>query len=103
MASQDDQEANRKSGLAYGAALNLFACVVALTGVGWGAVDRWLGTAPWLLVDRNRVGSSGWVLSVRPHNFKAQLSVRRGCAEIQRRGDRETGRRGKGRRGEGET
>lgn len=49
MANREDQEANRKSGLAYGAALNLFASVVALTGVGW-AFDRWLGTAPWLLV-----------------------------------------------------
>lgn len=49
MARHEDQEANRKSGLAYGAALNLFACVVALTGVGW-ALDRWLETAPWLLV-----------------------------------------------------
>ncbi|MGI8732964.1 MAG: AtpZ/AtpI family protein [Pyrinomonadaceae bacterium] len=49
MASRDDQEANRKSGLAYAAALSLFASVVALCGVGW-ALDRWLGTAPWLLV-----------------------------------------------------
>lgn len=49
MASRKDQEANRKSGLAYAAGLNLFASVIALTGVGW-ALDRWLGTAPWLLV-----------------------------------------------------
>jgi len=45
----NDQEANRKSGIAYGAALTLFASVVALGGVGW-LLDRWLGTAPWLLV-----------------------------------------------------
>ena len=49
MTRQEDQEANRKSGLAYGAALNLFGSVIALTGVGW-AMDRWLGTRPWLLV-----------------------------------------------------
>ena len=45
----DDQEANRKSGIAYAAALTLFGSVVALGGVGW-LIDRWLGTAPWLLV-----------------------------------------------------
>ena len=45
----NDQEANRKSGIAYAAALTLFASVVALGGVGW-LLDRWLGTAPWLLV-----------------------------------------------------
>ncbi len=48
MASRDDQETNRKSGIAYAAALTLFASVVALCGVGW-ALDRWLGTAPWLM------------------------------------------------------
>jgi len=45
----EDNEANRKSGLAYGAALTLFASVAAMCGVGW-ALDRWLGTKPWLLV-----------------------------------------------------
>src|SRR5437870_5411545 len=45
----DDQEANRKSGVAYAAALTLFFSVAALTGVGW-LLDRWLGTRPWLLV-----------------------------------------------------
>ncbi len=45
----DDQEANRKSGVAYAAALTLFSSVAALTGVGW-LLDRWLGTRPWLLV-----------------------------------------------------
>jgi ATP synthase protein I len=49
MANRDDQEANRKSGIAYAAAFTLFASVAALTGLGW-ALDRWLGTAPWLLV-----------------------------------------------------
>jgi F0F1-type ATP synthase assembly protein I len=44
-----DSESNRKSGLAYAAALTLFMCVASLTGVGW-AVDRWLGTRPAFLV-----------------------------------------------------
>lgn len=49
MAGREDQETNRKSGLAYAAAINLFASVITLTGLGW-LLDRWLETAPWLLV-----------------------------------------------------
>lgn len=50
MKSEDDQqETNRKSGLAYAAALSLFAAVVAGLIIGW-LLDRWLGTWPWLLV-----------------------------------------------------
>ena len=49
MAGREDQETNRKSGLAYAAAINLFASVVTLAGLGW-LLDRWLETAPWLLV-----------------------------------------------------
>lgn len=45
---RDNQEANRKSGMAYAAALALFASVAAFCGLGWLA-DRWFGTAPWLL------------------------------------------------------
>ena len=45
----EDQEENRKSGIAYAAALTLFASVVALGGVGW-LLDRWLDTTPWILV-----------------------------------------------------
>ena len=48
-ADHENQEANRKSGIAYGAALTLFASVVSLGGIGW-VFDRWFGTAPWLLV-----------------------------------------------------
>src|SRR6267142_1523977 len=49
--SPDDEkeEINRKTGLAYAAALSLFAAVVAGLIVGW-LLDRWLGTRPWLLV-----------------------------------------------------
>jgi ATP synthase protein I len=50
MPGRDDEETNRKSGIAYGAALTLFVSVASLCGVGW-LVDRWLGTRPWLLVD----------------------------------------------------
>lgn len=49
MAGREDQETNRKSGLAYAAAINLFASVITLAGLGW-LLDRWLETAPWLLV-----------------------------------------------------
>jgi predicted nucleic acid-binding protein len=45
----DDQESNRKSGIAYAAGFSLFASVAGLCGFGW-VLDRWLGTAPWLLV-----------------------------------------------------
>jgi ATP synthase protein I len=48
--SEDDQqETNRKSGLAYAAAFSLFSAVVAGLIAGW-LMDRWLGTRPWLLV-----------------------------------------------------
>jgi len=46
--NRDEQEANRKSGMAYAAALALFASVASFCGLGWLA-DRWFGTAPWLL------------------------------------------------------
>ena len=49
MASEYDQETNRKSGLAYAAAFSLFTAVIAGLIAGW-LLDRWLGTQPWLLV-----------------------------------------------------
>jgi ATP synthase protein I len=49
MAEPDKEETNRKSGIAYAAALTLFASVVTLCGIGW-LLDRWLGTKPWLMV-----------------------------------------------------
>ena len=49
MATENKEEINRKSGIAYGAALTLFVSVVSLAGIGWLA-DRWFGTKPWLLV-----------------------------------------------------
>jgi ATP synthase protein I len=47
--SNESNETNRKSGIAYAAALVLFTSVVSLCGAGW-LLDRWLGTKPWLLV-----------------------------------------------------
>ncbi len=49
MMGHEDEDAGRKSGLAYAAAFSLFAAVVAGLGLGW-LLDRWLGTRPWLLV-----------------------------------------------------
>ncbi len=58
MKSEDDQqETNRKSGLAYAAAFSLFAAVVAGLIIGW-LLDRWLGTGPWLLVTGIVLGSA---------------------------------------------
>ncbi|HZE69548.1 MAG TPA: AtpZ/AtpI family protein [Pyrinomonadaceae bacterium] len=48
MSDRDEEETNRKSGIAYAAALALFASVVVFCGFGW-LLDRWLGTAPWFL------------------------------------------------------
>jgi ATP synthase protein I len=45
----ENEETNRKSGIAYAAGLVLFTSVISLCGVGW-LLDRWLGTKPWLLV-----------------------------------------------------
>jgi ATP synthase protein I len=49
MPGRDDEETNRKSGIAYAAALTLFVSVATLCGAGW-LLDRWLGTRPWLMV-----------------------------------------------------
>ncbi len=57
MADRSDEETNRKSGLAYAAALSLFAAVVSGLIVGW-LLDRWLGTRPWLLVSGIVLGAA---------------------------------------------
>jgi len=46
---ENKEEINRKSGMAYAAAISLFAGVVSGLIAGW-LLDRWLGTGPWLLV-----------------------------------------------------
>jgi ATP synthase protein I len=57
MAESPNQDENRKSGLAYAAALTLFASVVSFCGLGY-LLDRWLGTQPWLLVIGIVLGSA---------------------------------------------
>jgi F0F1-type ATP synthase assembly protein I len=54
---EDQQDINRKTGLAYAAALSLFAAVVAGLVLGW-LLDRWLGTGPWLLLTGIVLGSA---------------------------------------------
>ena len=49
MPDDDQQDVNRKAGLAYAAAISLFASVVSGLIIGW-LLDRWLNTRPWLLV-----------------------------------------------------
>ena len=49
MPRRSDENTNFKSGVAYAAALSLFFSVAALAGAGW-ALDRWVGTKPWLMV-----------------------------------------------------
>jgi ATP synthase protein I len=57
MPESDNEETNRKSGIAYAAALTLFASVVSFCGAGW-LLDRWLGTKPWLMVVGIVVGAA---------------------------------------------
>jgi len=57
MATKNDQEENRKAGLAYAAGFTLFAIVAAFCGAGW-LLDRWLGTDPWLLIGGIVLGSA---------------------------------------------
>ena len=56
MAERDDEKVNKRSGLAYAAALSLFFTVITCLGVGW-LLDWWLKTGPWLLVAGIVVGS----------------------------------------------
>ncbi|HXT62139.1 MAG TPA: AtpZ/AtpI family protein [Pyrinomonadaceae bacterium] len=56
MPDEDKQETNRRTGIAYGAAISLFAAVVSGLLLGW-LLDRWLGTKPWLLVAGVTLGS----------------------------------------------
>jgi ATP synthase protein I len=57
MAAPSDEETNRKTGVAYAAALSLFAAVVSGLIIGW-LLDRWLGTRPWLLVSGIVLGAA---------------------------------------------
>jgi ATP synthase protein I len=57
MPGTDNEETNRKSGIAYAAALTLFASVISFCGIGW-LMDYWLGTKPWLMVIGIVVGAA---------------------------------------------
>ncbi|HEY0005570.1 MAG TPA: AtpZ/AtpI family protein [Pyrinomonadaceae bacterium] len=52
-----EESENQKSGIAYAAAIALFVTVATMTGLGL-LLDRWLGTAPWLLVVGIVLGSA---------------------------------------------
>ena len=56
MPDEDKEETNRKTGIAYAAAVSLFAAVVSGLVLGW-LLDRWLGTRPLLLVVGVTLGS----------------------------------------------
>ncbi|HYJ45396.1 MAG TPA: AtpZ/AtpI family protein [Pyrinomonadaceae bacterium] len=49
MAERDEEGVTRKTGLVYAAVLSFVISTVSMLGVGW-ALDRWLGTGPWLVV-----------------------------------------------------
>ena len=53
----DNQDENRKAGFAYAAGIALFASVATFCVLGY-FLDRWLGTAPWLLVIGIVLGSA---------------------------------------------
>ncbi len=53
---EEKESENRRSGIAYAAALSLFFSVATLLGLGW-LLDRWLKTSPWLMVAGIVVGS----------------------------------------------
>lgn len=46
---ESDAEANRKSGLAYGAVISLVGSILLFMGIGW-AIDKYLQTSPWGIV-----------------------------------------------------
>ena len=57
MANSDDQDENRKTGLAYAAGIALFASVATFTIIGY-LLDRWFGTQPWFLIGGIVLGSA---------------------------------------------
>ena len=57
MPERDDEDVTRRSGVAYAAAISLFFSVATLLGLGY-LLDRWLRTAPWLMVAGIVVGSA---------------------------------------------
>jgi ATP synthase protein I len=65
MTNKDDQNVNAKSSVVYGAVLSLALSIVSCLLVGW-ALDRWLGTSPWLIVAGIVLGSvAGFMQFIR--------------------------------------
>jgi ATP synthase protein I len=65
MTNKDDRNVNSKSSVVYGAVLSLALSIVSCLLVGW-ALDRWLGTSPWLIVAGILLGSvAGFMQFVR--------------------------------------
>ncbi|HEY9401551.1 MAG TPA: AtpZ/AtpI family protein [Pyrinomonadaceae bacterium] len=65
MAKRDDENVNSKSSVVYGAVLSLALSIVSCLLVGW-ALDRWLGTSPWLIVAGIVLGSiAGFMQFIR--------------------------------------
>jgi ATP synthase protein I len=52
-----DQDENRKTGFAYAAGITLFASVAVFCAIGY-FLDKWFGTAPWLLIVGIVIGSA---------------------------------------------
>jgi ATP synthase protein I len=57
MAKDDDKDVNRRGAVMYGAALSIFFSVLVGFGIGW-ALDKWLGTTPWMVVAGIVLGSA---------------------------------------------
>ncbi|MDQ1559771.1 MAG: putative F0F1-ATPase subunit Ca2+/Mg2+ transporter [Pyrinomonadaceae bacterium] len=65
MTNKDEQNVNSKSSVVYGAVLSLAFSIVSGLLVGW-ALDRWLGTSPWLIVAGIVLGSvAGFMQFIR--------------------------------------
>ncbi len=65
MSDKDEQNVNSKSSVVYGAVLSLAFSIVSGLVVGW-ALDRWLGTSPWLIVAGIVLGSvAGFMQFIR--------------------------------------
>lgn len=57
MTNKNDQDENRKAGIAYAAGIALFTSVAAFCGAGW-LVDKWFATDPWGLIIGIVLGSA---------------------------------------------
>ncbi len=57
MAKRDEEGVTRKSGIVYGAVFSILVSILSFLALGW-ALDRWLGTGPWLIVTGIVLGSA---------------------------------------------